>query len=84
MSTGNDLDIIKPVNDVKQYRHCTLPNGLNVLLIHDPRIADAPPVSSSDDGEEAMSTDEVSCGCHASKTQSELCSGVYHHDIAAP
>lgn len=58
MVTSSDLDIIKPVNDVKQYRHCTLPNGLNVLLIHDPRIADSPAVSSSDDGE-AMSTDEV-------------------------
>lgn len=58
MSTGSDLDLVRPVNDVKTYRNFTLPNGLNVLLIHDPRIADAPPVSSSDDGE-AMSTDEV-------------------------
>lgn len=64
MPTGSDLDIIKPVNDVKQYRHCTLNNGLNVLLIHDPRIADAPAESSSDDGD-AMSTEVCAgLGCH--------------------
>ncbi len=58
MVAQNDLDIIKPVNDIKQYRHCKLPNGLDVLLIHDPRIADAPSITSDED-EDAMSTEEV-------------------------
>jgi hypothetical protein len=28
-------------SDAKSYRHLTLPNGLAVLLVHDPAVADA-------------------------------------------
>ncbi len=35
------VELIKSDNDKKQYQYIVLPNGLKVLLIHDPDVADA-------------------------------------------
>ena len=35
------INLIKSDNDKKQYQYHVLPNGLKVLLIHDPDVADS-------------------------------------------
>jgi hypothetical protein len=44
------INLIKSDNDKKQYQYHVLPNGLKVLLIHDPDVADALHHQQNQDG----------------------------------
>ena len=49
MAPNTYVEPIKSPNDKKHYRYLSLPNGLTVLLIHDPEIIiQQPPVEGED------------------------------------
>ncbi|WIA17248.1 hypothetical protein OEZ85_014121 [Tetradesmus obliquus] len=50
-----ELDLIKSSNDKKDYKYLKLSNGIAVLLIHDPAVAEA---LAAEDGKQAMDVSE--------------------------
>jgi hypothetical protein len=50
MAPDSYVEPIKSPNDKKHYRYLSLPNGLTVLLIHDPEITSQQPPKEGDDG----------------------------------
>ncbi|WIA37472.1 hypothetical protein OEZ86_014388 [Tetradesmus obliquus] len=50
-----ELDLIKSSNDKKDYKYVKLSNGIAVLLIHDPAVAEA---LAAEDGKQAMDVSE--------------------------